>query len=127
MTDAAQKIYDTSFTWEEVGIDIHEENSPALKKNFRTTVEIAEAAYSLLAKDTDFVQNSEDYVEPEQINRDQRGCYPIYRRFSSLEEGTDYVVEEIKRLKEQTDCKLSEMVCTPPTTRFLVNHPREVE
>ena len=65
-------------------------------------------------KDTDFVQNSEDYVKPEQINKDQHGCYPIYQRFSSLEEGTDYVVEEIKRLKEQTTCKLAEMVILHP-------------
>ena len=109
LTDAAQKIYDNGFTWKGVGINI-QGRSHTLDKNFRTTVEIAEAAYSLLAKDTDFVRNSEDYVEPEQINRDQRGCYPIYRRFISLEEGTDYVVEEIKRLTEQTDCKLSEIV-----------------
>ena len=109
LTDAAQKIYDNGFTWKGVGINI-QGRSHTLNKNFRTTVEIAEAAYTLLEKDIDFVQNSEDYVKPEQINKDQHGCYPIYRRFSSLEEGTDYVVEEIKRLKEQTDCKLSEMV-----------------
>ena len=109
LTDAAQKIYDNGFTWKGVGINI-QGRSHILNKNFRTTVEIAEAAYTLLEKDTDFVQNSEDYVKPEQINKDQHGCYPIYRRFSSLEEGTDHVVEEIKRLREQTDCKLSEMV-----------------
>ena len=109
LTDAAQKIYDNGFTWKGVGINI-QGRSHTLNKNFRTTVEIAEAAYTLLEKDIDFVQNSEDYVKPEQINKDQHGCYPIYRRFSSLEEGTDYVVEEIKRLKEQTDCKLSEIV-----------------
>ena len=109
LTDAAQKIYDNGFTWKGVGINI-QGRSHTLNKNFRTTVEIAEAAYTLLEKDTDFVQNSEDYVKPEQINKDQHGCYPIYRRFISLEEGTDYVVGEIKRLKEQTDCKLSEIV-----------------
>ena len=118
LVDVAQKIYDTSFTWKGVGINI-QGRSHTLNKNFRTTVEIAEAAYSLLEKDTDFVQNSEDYVKPEQINKDQRGCYPIYRRFGSLEEGTDYVVEEIKRLKEQTTCKLSEMVVLHPTQKSL--------
>ena len=119
LVDVAQKIYDTSFTWEGVGIDIQEEREHILNKNFRTTVEIAEAAYSLLEKDTDFVQNSEDYVKPEQINKDLRGCYPIYRRFGSLEEGTDYVVEEIKRLKEQTTCGLSEMVILHPNSKSL--------
>ena len=118
LADAAQKIYDTSFTWKGVGINI-QERSHTLNKNFRTTVEIAEAAYTLLEKDTDFVQNSEDYVKPEQINKDQHGCYPIYRRFGSLEEGTDYVVEEIKRLKEQTTCELSEMVILHPQQKFL--------
>ena len=113
LVDVAQKIYDTSFTWKGVGINI-QGRSHTLNKNFRTTVEIAEAAYTLLEKDTDFVQNSEDYVKPEQINKDQHGCYPIYQRFSSLEEGTDYVVEEIKRLKEQTTCKLAEMVILHP-------------
>ena len=118
LVDVAQKIYDTSFTWKGVGINI-QERSHTLNKNFRTTVEIAEAAYTLLEKDTDFVQNSEDYVKPEQINKDQHGCYPIYRRFGSLEEGTDYVVEEIKRLKEQTTCELSEMVILHPTQKSL--------
>ena len=118
LVDAAQKIYDTSFTWKGVGINI-QGRSHTLSKNFRTTVEIAEAAYTLLEKDTDFVQNSEDYVKPEQINKDQRGCYPIYRRFSSLEEGIDYVVEEIKRLKEQTTCELSEMVVLHPRRNSL--------
>ena len=113
LTDAAQKIYDHGFTWKGVGINI-QGRSYTLNKNFRTTVEIAEAAYSLLEKDTDFVQNSEDYVKPEQINKDQHGCYPIYRRFNSLAEGTDYVVEKIKRLKEQTTCELSEMVVLHP-------------
>ena len=113
LTDAAQKIYDNGFTWKGVGINI-QGRSHSLNKNFRTTVEIAEAAYTLLDKDTDFVQNSEDYVKPQQINKDQHGCYPIYRRFSSLEEGTNYVVEEIKRLKEKTTCKLSEMVVLHP-------------
>ena len=119
LADAAQKIYDTSFTWKGVGINI-QERSHTLNKNFRTTVEIAEAAYTLLEKDTDFVQNSEDYVKPEQINKDQHGCYPIYRRFGSLEEGTDYVVEEIKRLKEQTTCELSEMVILHPQQKSLL-------
>ena len=109
LADAAQKIYDNGFTWKGVGINI-QGRSHTLNKNFRTTVEIAEAAYSLLEKDTDFVQNSEDYIKPQQINKDQHGCYPIYRRSNSLEEGTDYVVKEIKRLKEQTTCKFSEMV-----------------
>ena len=118
LVDVAQKIYDTSFTWKGVGINI-QGRSHTLNKNFRTTVEIAEAAYTLLEKDTDFVQNSEDYVKPEQINKDQHGCYPIYRRFGSLEEGTDYVVEEIKRLKEQTTCELSEMVILHPQQKFL--------
>lgn len=119
LADAAQKIYDTSFTWKGVGINI-QGRSYTLNKNFRTTVEIAEAAYTLLEKDTDFVQNSEDYVKPEQINKDQHGCYPIYRRFGSLEEGTDYVVEEIKRLKEQTTCELSEMVILHPRQKSLL-------
>ncbi len=118
LVDVAQKIYDTSFTWRGVGIDI-QEREHTLNKNFRTTVEIAEAAYTLLEKDTDLVQNSEDYVKPEQINKDQHGCYPIYRRFGSLEEGTDYVVEEIKRLKKQTTCELSEMVILHPNKESL--------
>ena len=118
LVDVAQKIYDTSFTWKGVGINI-QERSHTLNKNFRTTVEIAKAAYTLLEKDTDLVQNSEDYVKPEQINKDQHGCYPIYRRFGSLEEGTDYVVEEIKRLKEQMTCELSEMVVLHPNKESL--------
>ena len=113
LADTAQKIYDTNLTWEGAGIDI-QNREYTLHKNFRTTVEIAEAAYSLLENDTDLVQSSGEYVKPEQVHKDQHGCYPIYRRFSSLEEGTVYVIEEIKRLSEQTTCELSEMVILHP-------------
>ena len=84
-----------------------------MPSSYQTYQVLSNSCYPLSL--TDYPRNSAfckspDYIKPQQINKDQHGCYPIYRRSNSLEEGTDYVVKEIKRLKEQTTCKFSEMV-----------------
>lgn len=48
--------------------------STSLAKNYRTTTQIAEAAYSLIREDSDIV-NDDNFVKPSLI--DKQGIYPV--------------------------------------------------
>ena len=51
--DAAQKIYQSGFSWKEANISVHRGRSYEFTKNYRNTRQIAEAAYSLIAHEED--------------------------------------------------------------------------
>jgi superfamily I DNA/RNA helicase len=59
IADAAQRIYKSGFTWSEVGIEVRGGRTISFKKNYRNTIQIAQAANSLLEKETD----REDFTE----------------------------------------------------------------
>jgi superfamily I DNA/RNA helicase len=61
IADAAQRIYKSGFTWSEVGFEVRGGRTISFKKNYRNTVQIAQAANSLLEKETD----REDFTEIE--------------------------------------------------------------
>lgn len=97
VADTAQSIYDTSWltrgrNFTSIGLDMTGKSN-SLAKNYRTTTQIAEAAYSLIAKDNDIVQD-ENFVKPSLI--DKQGNYPVLRAFSSLEREVEYVKQLIK-------------------------------
>ncbi|MGI6365639.1 MAG: S24 family peptidase [Bacillota bacterium] len=66
-----------------------------LSKNYRTTTQIAQAAYSLIEESTDIVED-EYYVEPALL--DKQGQYPVYKHFFSEKEEAEYVAREISQL-----------------------------
>ncbi len=99
IADVAQSIYSTAWlvkgrSFASVGIDIHG-RSNALSKNYRTSTQIAQAAYSLIEKDPQITEN-ENYVSPALLDR--QGEYPVIRSFSSDAEEADHVFREISRL-----------------------------
>lgn len=51
IADAAQRIYKSGFAWTDVGINVRGGRTVELKRNYRNTRQIAEAALSLLAHD----------------------------------------------------------------------------
>ncbi len=66
--DMAQKIYKTTFTWKEVGIDIQGRASKSLKKTFRSTKQIVLLAEDLAAinrKDVDLKSELTEAVFPD--------------------------------------------------------------
>lgn len=65
--DFAQKIYQTGFTWKEVGINIRGQASKKLKGTFRNTQQIAMLANSLSQHNTELASFDEDdaYSAPE--------------------------------------------------------------
>mgnify|MGYP000862965795 CR=1 FL=1 len=99
VADTAQSIYPHSWlvrgrSFTSLGLDLTGKGN-VLSKNYRTTTQIAEAAYSLIEENTDIVED-EYYVEPSLL--DKQGKYPVYKRFSSEKEEAEYVAQEISQL-----------------------------
>ncbi|MGH4120924.1 hypothetical protein [Clostridium sp.] len=67
--------------------------SNVLSKNYRTTTQIAKAAYSLLDKDPNII-NDDNFVKPSLIDR--QGYYPTCTQFKTTKEEAGYNISEIK-------------------------------
>lgn len=101
ISDVAQSIYSQSWlsrqSFKSIGFDMSGKSN-ILSKNYRTTREIARAAYSLINNDED-LKNSSDYVEPKSIDR--AGPKPRYRHFTDEEKEFAYITAEIKKCTAQ--------------------------
>lgn len=112
LMDVAQSIYPHAWlvkgrTFKSIGYDMTGKGYK-LSKNYRTTTEISQCAYSLLAQDLSLVQD-ENFVKPSLIER--HGDYPIYRHFSDSKEQSAYVIRLIKALNKTYDLKDMAIVC----------------
>jgi SOS regulatory protein LexA len=99
VADTAQSIYPHSWlvrgrSFTSLGLDLTGKGN-VLSKNYRTTTQIAQAAYSLIEENTDIVED-EYYVEPSLL--DKQGKYPVYKGFSSEKEEAEFVAREISKL-----------------------------
>ena len=99
--DGAQKIYQRSFSLRSIGIDVTG-RSRILKKNYRNTRQIIEAAYQLIANyDFDDI-DSENTGKPEGPDYPSReGKLPIFIKFPNEDIEADWIATEIKRLTER--------------------------
>lgn len=101
VADNAQSIYTNSWlvkgrSFTSIGFDMTGKSN-ILAKNYRTTTQISQAAYSLIEKDTNVVED-DNFVKPSLI--DKQGFYPVYRRFINEEEQASYVVNQIRTLSK---------------------------
>ena len=101
VSDNAQSIYQQSWlgrgrSFASVGFDV-KGRSNSLTKNYRTTTQIAQAAYSLLEKDT-LITEDQYYVKPSFL--DKQGVYPVLRYFGDKATEANYIIELIKRLSK---------------------------
>lgn len=99
IADNAQSIYSHSWlgkgrSYTTVGYDMSGK-SRSLSKNYRTTTQISEAAFSLQEKDERLKQDS-DFVKPSLVDR--KGHYPIYRHFHSSNEELNFLKDSIQSL-----------------------------
>lgn len=107
IADVAQSIYpqawlvkNRSFT--SIGYDM-KGKSNSLSKNYRTTTQIAQAAFSLIQKDEDLIED-DNFVKPNLI--DKQGEYPIYKNFDNKEDECSYISNLILRdLRKDYDLK----------------------
>lgn len=101
VSDNAQSIYPQSWmakgrSFSSVGFDV-KGRSNSLSKNYRTTTQIAEAAYSLLEKDI-LIIDDENYVKPSLL--DKQGDYPVFKIFDSKKLEASYVTNLIMKLSK---------------------------
>ncbi|OYY04506.1 MAG: DNA helicase UvrD [Sphingobacteriia bacterium 35-40-5] len=97
IADSAQRIYKSGFTWKEVGINVQGARSVALKKNYRNSLEIAQAAYSLLSheKDTDdFTEHQTDHIKS--------GNKPRLIQFSSIKDEMEWLIIGLKKMERKS-------------------------
>lgn len=102
LMDVAQSIYPQAWlvkgrSFTSIGYDMTGKGG-RLSKNYRTTTEISECAYSLLAKEP-LVEQGEEFVKPALLER--HGEYPVYRHFQDSEEQNLYIVRLIKAMLKQ--------------------------
>ena len=99
ISDNAQSIYPHAWlgkgrTYSSVGYDMSGK-SRVLSKNYRTTTQIAQAAYSLLESDSTLL-NDAHFVKPSLIDR--KGEFPVYKYFKTIKEEIEFVSSQIKKM-----------------------------
>ena len=107
VSDTAQSIYPEAWlvkgrSFTSIGLDMTGK-STSLSKSYRTTMQIAYAAYSLIEDDKNILED-DNFVKPSLI--DKQGVYPVYRNFKNKVSEAEYIAETIKNeLKDKYDYK----------------------
>ena len=107
VSDTAQSIYPEAWlvkgrSFTSIGLDMTGK-STSLSKSYRTTIQIAYAAYSLIADDKNIIEE-DNFVKPSLI--DKHGVYPVYRGFKNKILEAEYIAGIIKgELKDRYSYK----------------------
>lgn len=94
IADAAQSIYKSGFSWSDVGMNIRG-RSLQLSKNYRNTLEIAKAAYSLLDKEPE----QSDFTPPT-LSDERHGDKPIIAYFKDESQQNSYLCNIINNIRK---------------------------
>ncbi|MGG3471224.1 ATP-dependent helicase [Neobacillus pocheonensis] len=99
--DKGQKIYKTSFSWKDIGINILGGRTKILQNSFRSTKQIIQMAHSLQMHDS--IIKDEEYVAP--ILPDYTGPIPDVYECDSREKQDAAIVTTIKKWLEENPDK----------------------
>ena len=95
IADAAQRIYKSGFIWSEVGINVRGGRTVEFKKNYRNTVQIAQASLSLL-------MNEKDKSDFTQVETALKGSEkPKVGYFDNYENQLDFLVLQLDKLQKK--------------------------
>jgi SOS regulatory protein LexA len=99
IADTAQSIYaqswlGTGHSFASIGFNMVG-RSHSLSKNFRTTTQISQAAYSLIENCREIVED-ENFVKPSLIDR--QGQYPVFKRFPDEAVQAKFICNKIRQL-----------------------------
>lgn len=92
--DKGQKIYATSFSWEEVGLKIRGGRTKVLKDSYRSTKQIIELAYSLQQNDS--ILQDEEFTRPDLPKAE--GSIPTVYKAKSIKSHNDYLALILKTI-----------------------------
>lgn len=121
--DIAQTIYSRGFTWTQAGLQLRG-NSFSIRRNFRNTREIAEAA-ALLNSYNQTVTMSEFFVDPEYTQR--HGPFPIVLECDLTDRERRAVCEKILSLVEGQQFRLSDFAIVAPTIELCEQYQSALE
>jgi len=113
--DAAQTLYSRGYAWVQVGLQLRGRSS-TLRKNFRNTRQIADAAATLLAYNHN-LKLSEEYVDPQYTNR--LGPWPIVLQSDVTDREQSAVLEKILSLIEDQRFRLSDFAILSPSHELI--------
>lgn len=99
--DKGQKIYKTSFSWKDIGINILGGRTKILQNSFRSTKQIIQMAHSLQMNDS--IVNDDEYVAP--VLPEYSGPVPDVFECDSKEKQDAAIVSTIKRLLNENPGK----------------------
>jgi len=109
--DIAQSIYSRGFAWRDLGLNMRG-RSASLRKNFRNTRQIAEAA-AHLHEHNRLLKQSEEFVDPEPIERvGPRPCLIQTERISQVQKA---LIEKLLSLVEGETFRLADFAILAPT------------
>jgi len=112
IADTAQSIYNHSWlvkgrSFTSIGYDMTGKSNQ-LSKNYRTTVQIAQCAYSLIENDPNIIED-ENFVKPSLI--DKQGLYPVFKIFKTLKDEADFIAKEINNLSKEYNYRDIAIIC----------------
>ena len=109
--DAAQTLYSRGYAWKQVGLQLVGRTA-TLRRNFRNTIQIAQAAAALLAYNHTLTR-SEEYVDPQFTRRN--GPWPFILECDVTDREMSAVTEKILSLIEDHQFRLSDFSVLSPT------------
>lgn len=119
IADVSQSIYPQSWlsgqSFKSIGFDMSGKSN-ILSKNYRTTFEIAQAAYSLIEND-DAIKQNDIFVQPSAIDR--HGDVPYYKHYGDVTQEAHAIANRIKKLSERYE--LRDIVIVAATNPCLEN------
>lgn len=95
--DKGQKIYKTSFTWRDIGLNVTGGRTKVLQNTFRSTRQIIQLAHSLQMNDPLCKQKDEDYIEPKYP--DVKGPPPQLLQCGDSLTETKFLVDLVKKFQ----------------------------
>jgi superfamily I DNA/RNA helicase/mRNA-degrading endonuclease YafQ of YafQ-DinJ toxin-antitoxin module len=115
--DAAQTLYSRGFAWKQVGLQLSGRSS-TLRKNFRNTIQVAQASAALLAFNNTF-SRSDEFVDPQFTQRN--GPWPIILECDVTDRELSAITEKILSLIEGGQFRLSDFAILSPTTDLCIS------
>lgn len=109
--DVAQTLYSRGFAWKQAGLQL-QGRSFSLRRNFRNTRQIAEAAAVLCANNR-VLKMSEEFVDPEFTQR--QGPWPILLECDVTDREQSAISEKILSLVEDQEFRLADFAILCPT------------
>nr|HET6902213.1 ATP-dependent helicase [Ktedonobacteraceae bacterium] len=123
LADAAQTLYSRGFSWKQAGLQARGRTA-ILRKNFRNTRQVAEAAAHLLMQNT-LMRSANEYVDPEWTQR--QGPAPIVMKATSMFGQIELVRDQILNLVSSQDFRLSDFAVLCPTNQLCEQCQHELE